>query len=271
MRLTSLLSLAAWSAGAAAIAISDFESCPIPYIVPRAFRWVCDPIDEYITERMLPTTVPKGYKGTHPQFFANKYMKTIPDLWTHEPWCLFSTEAGSELCVYTSHTYGYGRGISIVVQPSEVPALILAHAIRFQHTYKFPSMPASSVNPDLWADERMEQRWVPGKGRGMVAREILRRGDVVQAYTPVLSVQDLVMQIRQGSYDLLMPIKVAVQRMTNHSRWLFEDQWGHFGGDPYYDRVNTNAFNSVIGQSPVYFWSLYPESAVSAIGRSGMC
>lgn len=107
----------------------------------------------------------------------------------------------------------------------------------------------------------MRQEQVPGKGRGMVATRIIRRGDQIQAYTPILSVQDSLMQIDRAAIEQILSLRVAVDRMPPASKALFMDQWGHFGGDPRYDKVNTNAFNSMIGTSEIFFWTIYPESA----------
>jgi hypothetical protein len=97
----------------------------------------------------------------------------------------------------------------------------------------------------------------------MKAQRMMFRGDTVQSYTPVLAVADDVMQITLGVLEQVMPIHVAVERLPRNARKEFKDMWGQFGGDPNYDKINTNAFNAVIGKSQESFWSVYPESAVS--------
>jgi hypothetical protein len=258
LSLTSFLPFSLLALRVAAIAIVDVDNCPIPYIVPRAFETQCDPIHKHITEDMSPTIVEPDSKYTvHPaQFVAGKYMRNTPDIWTQEPWCMWSDQISKEICVYTSHVFANGRGVSIVLQQEEVGLVAKAPALANQRNYSWPSY----ANPDK--DPRMEKMPIPGKGLGIRAKEILRRGDSAQSYTPVLSVQDSVMQLTLNSVEQNLPISVGVHRLNPKSRKLFTDLWGHFGGNPYYDKINTNAFNAVLGESEVFFWSVYPETSV---------
>jgi SET domain len=234
-----------------------FNSCPIPYMTPRAFEVACDPSDQLIHEKNLPIeTTEVGTGGQHPFFIASKYIRTTPSLWTREPWCIFSTALAKEICVYTSEHFAKGRGISFVLDPDEVSD-ILQSPVLADVNFDWPQ----HVNPDLWSDSRMKQEDFPGKGRGMKALQTMYRGDTVQSYTPVLAVADDVMQITLGAFEQNMPLRVAVARLPPHSSQVFHDLWGQFGGDPYYDKINTNAFNAGIGTSDVAFWSVYPESA----------
>lgn len=242
-----------------AISIASAVECPIPYIIPRAFETTCDPIHQLISEEMSPTEVDKGARYTaHPsQFIATKYIRTTPDTWTHEPWCIYATTISKEICVYTSSAFAKGRGVSFVVQVEEEPFLSRAEAIRNQRSFDWPSY----ANP---LDEtRMEKVPIPGKGLGVRSKMILRRGDAAQSFTPVLAVQDSVMQIQTGHVEQNLAIMVGVHRLPESSRKKFVDLWGHFGGNPYYDKINTNAFNALIGKSTAYFWSVYPETSVS--------
>jgi hypothetical protein len=241
------------------IAITGYQHCPIPYVVPRAFESKCDPMDQFISEDMIPTIPDPGSNFTvHPaQFMAAKYIKTIPDIWNLEPWCMFSFDLNKEICVYSSTAFGKNRGISIIAQMEEEQFITRATALRRQHTYAWPEY----VNPTT--DMRVEKTPIAGKGLGVRAKQMLLRGDAAQSYTPVVAVQDSIMQMEKQPWERNLALKVAVQRLPTRSMRLFEELMGQFGGDAYYDRVNTNGFNAMIGDSGVFFWSVYPETSVS--------
>jgi len=106
----------------------------------------------------------------------------------------------------------------------------------------------------------MEMMPIPGKGLGVRSKAILIRGQTAQSYTPLLVVQDLVMQVvPQKDYALVL--RQGVERLPPASQKLFNDLWGHWGGNPDYDKINTNAFTAMIGQSQQFFWSVYPETS----------
>jgi hypothetical protein len=255
------LLLALFSTTVTPLAITGYQHCLIPYVVPRVFENKCDPIDEYILDDMSPTDPEPGsnYTINPSQFIAAKYMRNVPDLWNLEPWCMFSWELEKEICVYTSTVFGKNRGISIIAQLEEEQFIRRATALREQHTYPWPAY----VNPTT--DSRVEKMPIPGKGLGVRAKQMLSRGDSAQSYTPVLAIQDSVMQIETKTWERNLALKVGVQRLPAASKKLFEDLLGQFGGDAYYDRINTNAFNSMIGDSSVFYWSVFPETSVSCL------
>jgi hypothetical protein len=255
----SWLSISSLLLHATAISFLSFEHCPIPYMTPRAFETKCDFSDELITEEALPiTTTDVSPGGQHPFWIANKYIRTTPSVWTREPWCIFSPALGKEECAYTNELFAKGRGISFITDPAEIPLMLESECLR-NVDFEWED----HVNPDLFSDPRMRQEMIPGKGRGMKAVRQLYRGDTVQSYTPLLAVADDLMQITLGALEQVLPLHVAVDRLPYASAQVFRDLYGQFGGDPYYDKINTNAFNAAIGTSEVAFWSVYPESAVS--------
>jgi hypothetical protein len=236
----------------AAIGIIDFETCNFPYMIPRAFQTRCEPADEYVDDYMLPVKVGVGFKGIHPQWVTSMLIRTVPNIWSVEPWCLESEESNSGMCVYTSTRFAGGRGVSFIASPKEVPLIVQAEAFKNQTETE------KDANPDH--DDRMELLPVPGKGLGMRARHLFRRGDKAQAYTPIMVVQDYLMQ-HSKSTDQHLALRIATERLPPKTQELFMGLMGHWGGDPYYDRVNTNAFTSFAGQSFQYYWSVYPETS----------
>jgi hypothetical protein len=239
-----------------AIRITDFQSCPIPYMIPRAFETKCDPADAFIDDLMLPVKLPAGFQHTkHPQYITGNFIRTKPNIWTHEPYCLESVDGNTGVCTYTDANFGNGRGISIVASPKEYDRMVQAPVLQSRGADLEPH-----VNP---ANEtRMEMMPIPKKGLGMRSKEILLRGQTAQSYTPVLSVQDLVMQLLPVN-DYAPLLRQAVERLHPDSQKLFNDLWGHWGGNADYDKINTNAFTAFLGKSEKYFWSVYPETSVS--------
>lgn len=258
--LIAALSLSSLVLQASAIAVVADDICPIPYIVPRALQFQSDPVDEYITKELLPKDIEKGHKGAHPQWISSMLIRTRPNVWTIEPYCLRSIDAKSDICVWTSTWFARGRGVSFVSFPSEGPLLAQAPALWNQTTFEYPSF----VNPDV--DERMEKVPIPGKGLGMRATRLMLRGDMAQSYTPTIVIQDSVMQMPLNTWEQNTPLEIAVRWLPKKARDVFNALHGQFGGNPVYDKVNTNAFNALIGSSDQFFWSIYPETAVSFQG-----
>jgi hypothetical protein len=99
--------------------------------------------------------------------------------WSHKPICTeFLEGLGSELCVYTNATFSQGRGISIFTTPKiaeEYAALLPFHdaEILQKRGINSPEGP--------WYTKSL-----PGKGIGMLAKQDLKRGDLITAYTPYL-------------------------------------------------------------------------------------
>ena len=250
----SLLAASFFALKVVAVGIIDFDNCNFPYIVPRAFETQCQPADQLVDEFMLPLKTAPGLKGTHPQWIASMLIRSKPNVWTMEPWCLESNEANSGICVYTSSKFMKGRGISFVASPKEVHLITRASAFYVEDDDEI----APWVNPEK--EERMEVLPVPGKGLGVRAKHLFRRGDVAQSYTPVLVVQDFLMQ-HSAVNDKHNVLRLAVERLPPKSRDLFNGLMGQWGGDPYYDKVNTNAFTSYAGKSFQYYWAVYPETS----------
>ena len=170
---------------------------------------------------------------------------------------MFSEQITKVICVFTSTIFAKGRGISVVMEVEESLLVARTEALKDQRDFPWPEY----ANP--LTDDRIEMMPIPGKGLGIRAKQILRRGEAAQSYTPVFSVQDTIMQLTLGSHEQNLPIMVGVNRLPPRSKALFVGLWGHFGGNPYYDKINTNAFNAILGDSQVFFWSVYPETSVS--------
>jgi hypothetical protein len=119
--------LLSFSARALAINIIDFDTCSIPYIVPRNFQRFCDRSDEYFPDLSV-NDLTEGQDTARislPANVSSAVIRNRPNLWTHEPFCVESPEANNGFCVYTNTHFANGRGISIVATPKEVCKVML--------------------------------------------------------------------------------------------------------------------------------------------------
>jgi hypothetical protein len=105
-----------------AINIIDFDTCSIPYIIPRTFQRFCDRSDEYFPDVSV-NDLAEGHDHawiSPPSNVSSAAIRNKPNIWTHEPFCVESPEANNGFCVYTNAHFANGRGISIVATPKEV-------------------------------------------------------------------------------------------------------------------------------------------------------
>ncbi|KIW09219.1 uncharacterized protein PV09_00146 [Verruconis gallopava] len=237
-----------------AISIVDFDTCSIPYIIPLILQNACDRSDEYLNPVNVENAEDISVIGiAPPNNITAAGIRTTPNRWTHEPFCIESAEANNGFCVYTNDRFANGRGISIVTTPKEVASLLEAAA------FKEPSDSEIFKHPEGNAYKQQPQV-IPGKGRGVLANATLNRGDYLQGYTPILLFQDDFMQfVKLDDRDLL--IRLAIQRLSPKTQELFNSLHNHFPGDPSVSRIKTNAFQAYAGAAKDHFWAIIPEAA----------
>lgn len=236
----------------------NISTCLIPKIVPQAFQSTCalgpghywDP-DEGTTAR------DDAFAGAE-NFVASGLLGKHRLSWSYEPFCLFNKEFEVNFCVYTSTKFARGRGISFIGMPEHVSK---ATDMPLFQSPKYFNTDEQDYGTDF-TQTKFEHRSIRGKGNGVVSTSSLYQGDRIYSFTPILAVHDSIMQTIDDSPDLHLLLRVAVNRLPATSRKLFLDMHGHFGDDPYYDRLNTNAFAAPIGKAHSSFWALFPESAV---------
>jgi hypothetical protein len=104
-------------------------------------------------------------------------------LWSYEPTCTAHLpQLDSKLCVYTNTSFNNGRGISIFTKPQ----LANDFALLMQ---SFESTTIYSYNQtEKAASENWYTDQIPDRGTGMLARQSLKRGDLITSTTPVLVV-----------------------------------------------------------------------------------
>jgi hypothetical protein len=239
---------------AQAISIVDFDTCSIPYIIPLSFQVACDRSDEYLS----PIAITNGQGNfitsiTPPDNITAASIRTKPNRWTHEPFCIESPEANNGFCVYTNDRFANGRGLSIVTTPKELMKLLEAAVFRESNENHLRQDPEGNADKQEW-------HLMPGKGRGIIANTTLNRGDYLQGYTPILLFQDDMMQfVKTDDQDLL--IKLAIERLPRKSQAIFNALHNTFPGNPYVSRIQTNAFQAYVGAAKDHFWAVIPEAA----------
>ena len=104
-------------------------------------------------------------------------------------------------------------------------------------------------------------RELPGRGRGLIAKRGIHRGDLIFAHTPVLAMNPTAFELEEK--DRLSLGHKAVANLPEATQKLFLELHGHFGiEDQIDDRINTNAFELEIGE--VGHHGVFPETAVSS-------
>jgi len=159
--------------------------------------------------------------------------------WSYEPVCTeFLEVLESELCVYTNATFSNGRGISIFTTPKiaeEFAGLSPFHDndVLVQRGINNPEGP--------WYTKAL-----PGKGIGMLAKQDLKRGDLITAFTPYLlaHAENVLTTLEREKY-----LQIAVKQLPEAS------QEHYFSLAKYYndpsvvvqDVVKANSFEMQLG------------------------
>ncbi|KAF2404727.1 SET domain-containing protein [Trichodelitschia bisporula] len=222
---------------------ADPSTCQIPFLIPPAFQRSCAPF--------LSPTVDLESTPQDASNISSALIRSLPTLWSHEPYCVHSPSARTTFCVYTRTPFASGRGLSIICSREALSQVTSASAFR---------------NPEPWTVARPAAAGkytatpIPNKGLGNVATAAISQYEELHAETPLLLVQDTAMQ--HVEWDVLFGmLRVAVERLPDKSRRRFMELHGQFGGDPLYDRINTNAFNGKVGSGSESWWTVMPESS----------
>ncbi|KAM4055841.1 SET domain-containing protein [Hirsutella rhossiliensis] len=169
--------------------------------------------------------------------------------WASEAECITNADETPPYCVFTSHTFANGRGVSILTTPNRaktlqrVPAFVDAEAM---------------AGTNLEASPPFEERVLPGRGRGLIANKTLHRGDRIFAYSPILVLdEDAFQNLDEDKWIALET--VAVAKLPLATRELFWELHGEPSVHPISDRIDTNAFEIEIGESTNYI--VVPEIA----------
>lgn len=229
---------------------------PIPKVVPRIFQNQCSIVITHPGFKAIAEEYGKPYVHEEANFLSG-WLIGGPRIWNMEPVCLHDAKAGSN-CVYTSTWFAGGRGLSLVTSPLE--EILLLQAEVFKRAATNPDVVGDQHGDLNLAETRFKQRKIPGKGIGLVATQSIQRGDVIYAKTPLTIHSETAMKALRKPHRYLL-MQISVERLPKASRELFFEMKGHFGGNKYSDRVNTNSFAGRLGQAFDVYWNVYPEGA----------
>jgi hypothetical protein len=171
--------------------------------------------------------------------------------WSYEPICTRVLDnLGSKLCVFTSQTFGNGRGISLFTTPT------ISEKIAASAPFHAPNVLSSN------AINIVESRWytspTPKKGLGMFAKDRVGRGDTITANTPVLVAytEGFLPKVEREKFlriavdQLPLPTRESLLELSN----LYDDPDIALQGI-----VSGNAFDLQVGGSG--HLAVFPEAA----------
>lgn len=149
--------------------------------------------------------------------------------------------------LYALEEFAGGRGISILTTPERIEA--------------FGNLPSLAPDPNESWSTIYEEREIPGKGRGLIAKKTLHRGDTIFSNTPILLLDDDLPDRPKWSRAAVGGLPVPTQK-------LFWELCRPDGSDLVMGRIDVNVFDVEIGGTS--FAALFPEIAVSQVERPTM-
>jgi len=149
------------------------------------------------------------------------------------PKCIWNQNSTIEYCLFTSTKFDSGRGISFLTTPDKAERIL-----------QLPAFTDATVleNVNYEPKPPYEARKIPGKGIGLIANKTLHKGDHIFSNTPVLVVEEWIFSEFEKNGEHVPLQTLAIDNLPKESRQSFLNLHGHFGGDPYQDILNTNAF-----------------------------
>ena len=187
----------------------------------------------------------------------DRHEKCFPDApfgddgWSHAPVCT----DGREYCVYTSSSYNHHHGVSFIASPSAEGEILQL----LQKSSLFAEKAREHLTPG--SDLPYEVKEQPGKGRGVFARRLVRKGEEFLVGFPAMVIdQDL----ERGSgpsvsYTERMKLyRRAYEQLPERNRVL--SLAASSGGEVYEDIIKTNGFGAGIGERR--YSGVFPEIAM---------
>jgi hypothetical protein len=176
--------------------------------------------------------------------------------WSARPSCIQELNSTDKLCVFTSASFANNRGISIITTSDKANRILLLPIF---------SNPRSHLHVQR---ERLPKpyasRQLPGRGIGLVANRTLQRGEMIFASAAVIIIERDIHSFKPS--DRLPLTQLAVRRLPQKTQDMILQLWGHFGGDPVDDIINTNSFGVDVfeGSGEREYIIVVPEISVSS-------
>lgn len=162
-------------------------------------------------------------------------------------------------CIYTDPGFSGSRGISFLTSP-EMEA-------KFRESLQNHQLNDKSTGV---AVDAFEQRDIPDKGVGLVAKRFLQRGELIIREPPALIVH------LDAKHELPDTVRFEMQRagveaLPTDTKLEVMGLMDHFGGDPIEDRLETNAFGVTIGKAGPDHRALLTQTSVGFFFAASCC
>jgi hypothetical protein len=165
-----------------------------------------------------------------------------PTVWTQRPWCVdsvYATEysAHTTYCTFVNRDFADGRGIAMFVSVHSAEHISGQEVFtNDSHIRGFNDLESGPFSPPAY-----EQRYVPGKGVGLVARRAIVRGErIMQESLPIVYDRDSMVNVYPE--DRLPMHFHMVYSLPDNTRDELLGLATQGNGDVVDDAIRTNAF-----------------------------
>jgi hypothetical protein len=164
--------------------------------------------------------------------------------WTHEPYC-----ADSPYCVFTNSMFHGNYGISIIATPETIGGSTES----LGKSFRTPLTGLGAVPP-------YEVKDIPGKGKGVIATRMIRRGETFMIdYAALLASVEFPAKVTREQRRLLLDR--AVDQLSEPEAVRSLARISTSGAPVVEDVLRTNSFTATLeGEA---YMALFPEIAVS--------
>ncbi|KAK5628458.1 hypothetical protein RRF57_004173 [Xylaria bambusicola] len=163
---------------------------------------------------------------------------------TRNSWRTFP-DCFEEYCVYTNNGF-FNKGISLITTASNH-----ARVAQIQIPQK----------DSILYQEKTRIVDIPGKGKGLVATRMIRRGERIMTANPALLVhRDAFRELSLEDINYLMD--VAVDNLPKSRKESYMSQAGLMGSHKITDILFTNSFQVTVGGNDGFHYGNYPEVSI---------
>jgi hypothetical protein len=179
--------------------------------------------------------------------------------WAHKIHCVRPKgDEGPVYCLFISSAFRNNHGVSLVTTPQHAADIAGTGILGEQYSWMTPFIPGPVSSNDCPSYEVME---IQDKGKGAVARRLIRRAEVLMVDFPALLISRAYVDAVNGNERRRM-MKIAIDQlpeMTRKSVWALARSAGGHAVD---DIVSTNTCMVFLGDKESHL-GLFAEVSVS--------
>jgi hypothetical protein len=166
--------------------------------------------------------------------------------WTHRPYC-----ADTNYCVFTNSMFQGNHGISIITTPEVISSSL--HLFEKSFGIPFSSPAGDPTSPPY------EVRDIPKKGKGLVATQLIKKGDVFMVdYASIIA--DVSFPGRVKRSDGAQLLQLAVEQLPDPDKVLSLARSGTVSTHAVEDVLRTNTFSATFDDES--YMALFSEISV---------